>query len=749
MKKTLLCSLLLLLTSSLFAQKKTFPNAEKNAPSFEPIPNLDLTPPVVTCRNGLTTNMMPSGAIQQPASDFLLSVSDNVTPTNEIKIAIRRAGTGFGFPMDAQGNPLENITFDCNELGTNAVELWAKDLKGNTAHCQTSLIVQDNFGTCLGNSPWDWMIEMSAKTEMSDGVEEMEYIATGTNPNGPFYVFNVDGPDGCCHLDVPLGSDVTASPVKDDNPLNGVTVNDLVLINKHILGVEKLNSPYKMIAADADRNGVIDSNDIIELRKLIVGIYTELPNNNSWRFVDKSYVFPDPSNPFATVFPESIIVQNIQSPVSAEFVGIKVGDVNNTAVANASLLTEKSLNNAEKNIPSFEPAPHLDLTPPVIICLNGLNVNIMPTGEIHLWTSDFLHSVSDNVTPTDQIKIAIRKAGTGFGFPEDFAGNPILRVVFDCDEVGTHTVEIWAKDLAGNTTYCLTDVLIHDNLGNCWPLGDWLIEACVHTETLNGLEETDFEIMGTHPNEPFYGNEVPGGKAQCMYYDVPVGSDVTVGPIKDDNPLNGVTTYDIVLISKHYRGIELLNSPYKIIAADANRDGLVTVEDSIELKKLILGIYDELPNNTSWRFVDKNYVFPDPSNPFLEAFPETVTFQNIQIPGSAEFIAIKIGDVNGTSVANLASPQERTVHQENPGIGLPRPNPTQGDAILPIYLPNAENLRIELSDLNGKLLWVNDLQLEEGNHHVEIPASSMSGKGVYVWRIWAGEVVKAGKLVRL
>ncbi|MBK6995207.1 MAG: hypothetical protein IPH31_09860 [Lewinellaceae bacterium] len=87
--------------------------------------------------------------------------------------------------------------------------------------------------------------------------------------------------------------------------------------------------------------------------------------------------------------------------------------------------------------------------------------------------------------------------------------------------------------------------------------------------------------------------------------------------------------------------------------------------------------------------------------------------------------------MNGTAVANGTNNEvdERTMVFESPSIGLPRPNPTEADAVLPIYLPTPENLRLELSDLTGKLLWVNDLQLEKGNHTLEIPASAMLGKG--------------------
>ena len=151
MKKSFLLPLLILFSLGLFAQKKTFPNAEKNAPAFEPSPNADITPPTVTCLNGLSVNVMPSGVIQVLASDFLLFVSDNETPVDQIKIAVRKAGAGFGFPEDAFGNPTQSVLFDCSQLGSNPVELWAQDFAGNTAHCLTNLSVQDYMLICNGS----------------------------------------------------------------------------------------------------------------------------------------------------------------------------------------------------------------------------------------------------------------------------------------------------------------------------------------------------------------------------------------------------------------------------------------------------------------------------------------------------------------------------------------------------------------------------------------------------------------------
>lgn len=68
---------------------------------------------------------------------------------------------------------------------------------------------------------------------------------------------------------------------------------DLVLISdKTYFGPlsDTLNSPYKMIAADANNSRSITTFDIVTLRKLILGIDTVFTNTDSWRFVPADYI---------------------------------------------------------------------------------------------------------------------------------------------------------------------------------------------------------------------------------------------------------------------------------------------------------------------------------------------------------------------------------------------------------------------------------------------------------------------------
>ena len=137
--------------------------------------------------------------------------------------------------------------------------------------------------------------------------------------------------------------------------------------------------------------------------------------------------------------------------------------------------------------------------------------------------------------------------------------------------------------------------------------------------------------------------------------------DYTVTPSLDKDYLNGVSTFDLVTMQRHILDSRKLDSPYKLIAADINNSKTITVLDMIQLRKLILGINTKFENNSSWRFIPADYVFPNPANPWQETFPEVKNFNNlVGKANNASFVGIKMGDLNGSVIPNTAGGQIRS-----------------------------------------------------------------------------------------
>ena len=135
----------------------------------------------------------------------------------------------------------------------------------------------------------------------------------------------------------------TIRPSLDSNYSGGVNILDVVLIQRHILAKDTLDSPYKWIAADVNRSGSVTVADILDIRRLILGALDSFSNNTSWRFVPASFKFPDSvANPLSLPFPDSISFTGLKTDtLNNDFIGIKVGDVNLSR--DAQLRTEEPM----------------------------------------------------------------------------------------------------------------------------------------------------------------------------------------------------------------------------------------------------------------------------------------------------------------------------------------------------------------------------------------------------------------------
>jgi hypothetical protein len=294
-----------------------------------------------------------------------------------------------------------------------------------------------------------------------------------------------------------------------------------------------------------------------------------------------------------------------------------------------------------------------DCKKPTPVCINGLAADLMQDGTLSLWATDFENSSFDFCTPQQKLKFRINRTpdmdNDGLiTFHDLIMTVPAYDTVqFRCKDVGLQHVQMWVGDEAGNWDFCVTFVDIQDNMQMCSGTGT-RIGGNVQTEPGAGVQKVKMTLTGNNPV-----SSLTNDRGDYIFSGVPSGNDYTVVPTKDDDPLNGVTTFDLSLIAGHILSARRLDSPYKLIAADANRSGTITTLDIIEIRKLILRISNNFRNNTSWRFVDKNYVFPDPGNPFGQPFPEVVNFNNLSKDEiAANFVAIKIGDINGNARAN-------------------------------------------------------------------------------------------------
>lgn len=271
--------------------------------------------------NGQTWQNISGNLPQVPVNDLF------VLPGHADSVLFVGTDVGTYFSRDAGKN--------WSRLGKGLPYVAVFDLAHNVARKQ---LLTATFGRGLWTFPLDSVFVQSAAavtTSVSGDVNTEQGTGVGSVrllPGQPPMLsdtsgqYLLSGVPGCKTLEI--------APHLNRAPLNGLSTYDLVIISKHILGLEPIISPYRLIAADANRSGTVTTFDIVLIRQLILGIDTAFANNTSWRFVPADYVFPDPTNPFKTVFPEKIELPLQTSSVSgANFVGIKIGDLNASAMS--------------------------------------------------------------------------------------------------------------------------------------------------------------------------------------------------------------------------------------------------------------------------------------------------------------------------------------------------------------------------------------------------------------------------------
>lgn len=295
---------------------------------------MDCSSPRITCPPIQPTLVLdPQGQATLDINDLDASISDNCSPQGDLTLS-----------FDPQGL-IRTMDFNCNDLtdgreGMSFLSLFVQDPGGNLDSCQLFLLLKDNSGDVCqddgGTQGTTGAIEGLITTEEGIVVNNVD-VHLLTDGGLLSMRTGADGRYSFGDLQIGDAYDLTFS--KKDDPMDGVATSDIVMIQRHLLGLTPLATPYKVIAADADNNGRVSSADLIVIRKLLLGKALEFDGGqDSWRFVAKSQIFNNLWSPFP--FTEKLFIYELDQSISdADFMAIKIGDVNGS---NALSRTTKS-----------------------------------------------------------------------------------------------------------------------------------------------------------------------------------------------------------------------------------------------------------------------------------------------------------------------------------------------------------------------------------------------------------------------
>ncbi len=278
--------------------------------------------PTIACKSQFAPklNSTTSRLVVTPF-DVAASISDNCTPLSNLTVKMRRTGSGTGFPDSS------SLTFGCGDTGRIAVEIWAKDQSSLISKCTTTIYVNDSNSICraptvpalLGQTMTEEGRAISTKIAMTSAA--MSPMSQNSTMTGAYTFSNLV-----------RNGNYNLTPRRDSDWINGLTTFDIALMSRHILNSQLITSPYKLVAADVNRDGSIDALDLLITRRVILRQIDSFPNNRSWRFVPKSYTFPSGIEPFLVTFPDFLAYTNVTDTVfNADFVALKTGDLNGSA----------------------------------------------------------------------------------------------------------------------------------------------------------------------------------------------------------------------------------------------------------------------------------------------------------------------------------------------------------------------------------------------------------------------------------
>ncbi|MCG8326837.1 MAG: T9SS type A sorting domain-containing protein [Chitinophagales bacterium] len=357
------------------------------------------------------------------------------------------------------------------------------------------------------------------------------------------------------------------------------------------------------------------------------------------------------------------------------------------------VVTDGCGNTASATLP-FEVA---DCLAPSPVCINGLAAPLMPTppntdvdgdgdidgGALTIFAETFIASpLDDCVGP---VKYSINRIGET---PDPDQQSMIVT----CDDLGVLFVEIYAWDAADNPysqqpdgstgganyDFCETYIIVQNHLADCD--GGVSIAGAVAREDNVPVESVEVILSGDD-NSLWLTDSLGEYHFESLidYYDY------TVTPYKDDDDQNGLSTYDVILISNHILGIQPITSPYTLIAADVNNSGSISTLDVIQLRQVILSVETTFPNNDSWRFVPRSHVFSNPQDPWENPIPYLLNFNNLAASQvDQDFVAIKVGDIDlSAEVNSWRSIENRATH------------PTVFIKTMDRWLKKGENIKVD------------------------------------------------------
>ncbi len=135
-----------------------------------------------------------------------------------------------------------------------------------------------------------------------------------------------------------------------------------------------------------------------------------------------------------------------------------------------------------------------DVTPPVIECRDAVTLSPGPFGSTEIYLIDFLESVMDECDGTD-VTLGYSLDGSAVTYSD-------TSIIVNCDDLGSHSVVIWAKDGSGNESSCTVPLEVTDQVAPTAVCNDQIMVAL----NVDGLYDLHFSDVDEGSSDACFGS---------------------------------------------------------------------------------------------------------------------------------------------------------------------------------------------------------------------------------------------------
>jgi len=274
----------------------------------------------------LANDGVGGGFTQVAAEDYIISLSNNCNNLPVTYSIYRENGEA-----DAPGfNPTTGqATFpvSCADVGEIPVRIYTFTPSGRGEFC-SALAIVEAAETVSCNTADLASIAGFVTTPQNELLEDIPVHITDmasmdgmmmTDANGSFLFTSLSAG----------GQYMVRPEMSDEVNTRRVKTSDIAVITAHALGTMEINDPYRMIAADVTADGYIDVSDVINIRRVLLGLDLTYRNGPTWRFIRRDFDLDGLTEGWdPALFPTEFVINSLEGHNrEADFVAVEIGDV--------------------------------------------------------------------------------------------------------------------------------------------------------------------------------------------------------------------------------------------------------------------------------------------------------------------------------------------------------------------------------------------------------------------------------------